>query len=250
MFPHQHHHWAYVWIPLFGGLVWSSTLLSMLTTWLATGRPKYVSQDGSIAYISDIGADILKPLFIAGCTITACTFIASLIIERWLRQSGRMLPNLRRRESISAVLAMCGSILGGCGLILLSIFDTKRFTHAHRVFLLLFMVGVALSAIFTVIEYRWLRKDFIYVSQLKIAYIVKAIIAGILILLAIAFAVALYQSIDLGAILEWTIAFGYTLYLLTFFYDLRFARGKHRGELSEERMRSNSLLQEIYGVRR
>ena len=36
--------------------------------------------------------------------------------------------------------------------------------------------------------------------------------------------------------LEWTIAFGYTFYLLTFAYDLRMAKGIHRGQLSKERM--------------
>lgn len=61
----------------------------MLITWLAQGRPKYVSQDGSIAYISDVGADILKPLFVTGSAITGLSFFLSLTIERWLRHTGR-----------------------------------------------------------------------------------------------------------------------------------------------------------------
>lgn len=59
---------------------------------------------------------------------------------------------MRRRETVFSVLAVLGSVLGGAGLILLSIFDTKRHPSLHRVFLLLFMVGVALSAFFTCIE--------------------------------------------------------------------------------------------------
>jgi len=35
--------------------------------------------DGKIPYISDIGADILKPLFVAGCAITAIGFFLSLL---------------------------------------------------------------------------------------------------------------------------------------------------------------------------
>lgn len=35
-------------------------LWAMLIVWLAQGRPRYVSQEGSIAYISDIGASGLK----------------------------------------------------------------------------------------------------------------------------------------------------------------------------------------------
>ena len=38
------------------------------------------------------------------------------------------------------------------------------------------------------------------------------------------------------AILEWVIAFGYTFFLLTFFYDLRMAKGVHRGDLSRRRL--------------
>ena len=59
---------------------------------------------------------------------------------------------MRRREKVFNVLAVLGSVVGGAGLIFLSIFDTKRHMNLHRGFLLMFMVGVALSAIFTCIE--------------------------------------------------------------------------------------------------
>lgn len=84
-----HAHWYYVWIPILTAFVWEGTLLAMLITWLAQGRPKYVSMEGNIAYISDIGADILKPLFIVGCSITAVGFFLTLVVERWLRHKGR-----------------------------------------------------------------------------------------------------------------------------------------------------------------
>jgi hypothetical protein len=47
-------------------------------------------------------------------------------------------------------------------------------------------------------QYRWLSKDFVRVAHLKISYISKAIIASILILLSIAFAVTLYESRNVG----------------------------------------------------
>jgi len=239
---HPHRHWQYVWLPLVSALVWFGTLWAMLIVWLALGRPRYPSQDGSIAYISDIGASPLKPLFIAGCSITAVGFFFSLAVERFLRHAGRLVAHMRRRERIFGILAMLGSFLGGLGLILLSIFDTKRHTSAHRAFLLVFMVGVALSAIFTIIEYYWLSKDFPEVRRLQYAYIAKAIIASILICLAIAFGVALYNSTNAGAVLEWTIAFGFTFYLLTFFHDLRLSKGIAQGELTREKLRENPSL--------
>ncbi|KAK7044123.1 hypothetical protein VNI00_007840 [Paramarasmius palmivorus] len=236
IFSHNRHHWAYVWVPLFGAFVWFGTLLAMLITWLVQGRPRYVSMEGTIAYISDVGADILKPLFIAGSSVTAVSFFLSLVIERYLRHSGRLVPNMRTRERVFATLAVLGSFVGGCGLILLSVFDTKRYTTLHRLFLLIFMLGVALSAIFTIVEYRWISKDFRGVKELKTIYRAKAVIAGILILLAIAFGVALFKSTDVGGVLEWVIAFGFTLYLLTFYFDLRQSKGVHKGELSAERL--------------
>lgn len=228
--------------------MWFGTLLAMLITWLATGRPRYVSMDGKVPYISDIGADILKPLFIVGCSITAVSFFLTLFIERYLRHSGRLMPNMRTRERVFGTLAVFGSFIGGSGLILLSIFDTKRFSSLHRLFLLIFMIGVALSAIFTIVEYRWISKDFRGVRQLKAGYWMKAIVAGILIILAIAFAVELFNNVDVGGILEWCIAFGFTLYLLTFHFDLRQSKGVHKGELRPEnisRRRAWSMRQRV-----
>lgn len=148
----RHHHWIYVWIPVFGAFIWCGTLFAMLITWKAQGEPHYSSQVGNLPYISDIGADILKPLFITAACITAICFVLALSVERGLRHSGRLLPNMRKREKVLSVLAIVGSGIGGAGLILLSIFDTKRHPNLHHVFLLVFMAGVALSAIFSILE--------------------------------------------------------------------------------------------------
>jgi hypothetical protein len=64
-------------------------LWAMMITWLVQGQPRYISQEGRIAFISDVGADMLKPLFIAGCSVTAVGFVLCLVIERYLRHSGR-----------------------------------------------------------------------------------------------------------------------------------------------------------------
>ncbi|KAI5889011.1 uncharacterized protein SCHCODRAFT_02357467 [Schizophyllum commune H4-8] len=241
--PHVHrHHWYYVWFPLVAAFAWFATLWALLITWLASGRPHYVSQDGTIAYISDVGADILKPLFVTGCCFTGIGFVLSLAAERWLRHSGRLAPTMRKRERVFSILAILGSAIGGAGLILLSIFDTKRHTTLHRVFLLVFIVGVALSAIFTIVEFRWLSKDLPYLQKLKTSYIVKAIITSTLIVLAIAFGITMYWSNDVGAILEWTISFLYTFYLLTFFFDLRASRHVGKGELLYLKQRAETGL--------
>ncbi|KAF8478863.1 Frag1/DRAM/Sfk1, partial [Gautieria morchelliformis] len=129
-------------------------------------------------------------------------------------------------ERVFAWLAICGTLLGGMGLILLSIFDTKRHHKLHRVFLLIFVLGVALSAIFSVLEFRWLNKHYTYFPRLQCSYITKTIIVLILIILAIAFGVTLGTRNNAAAVLEWIIAFGFTFFLLTFVYDLRLVRSQ------------------------
>ncbi|KAH8106661.1 Frag1/DRAM/Sfk1 [Phellopilus nigrolimitatus] len=244
--PHRHrHHWWYVWVPLAAATMWFGTVLALLITWLRSGRPHYVSMadDQNIAYISDVAADFLKPLFVTGCAITAVGFFLSLSIERWARHDGRLLPNMRRREKVMSTLAIIWSFIGGVGLILLSIFDTKRHPRLHRVFLLIFVVGTALSAIFTIIEFRWLDKT--YGSRyraLRGGYIFKTVFAVILIALAIAFGALLDSSDpDSGAIIEWTIAFLYTFYLLSFWWDLRQSGGLSKGELGPEHLESTGM---------
>lgn len=89
----------------------------------------------------------------------------------------------------------------------------------------MFIVGVALSAIFTTIEYRYLdthhadhRRMHRY---LKASYIFKIVIVSIEIALAIAFAVTLYKhKYDAAGVLEWLVSFLLTFYLLSFAVDL------------------------------
>ncbi|KAG2017753.1 hypothetical protein CC2G_007236 [Coprinopsis cinerea AmutBmut pab1-1] len=138
---------------------------------------------------------------------------------------------MRKREKVLNTLACLGALLGACGLILLAVFDTKRYESAHRAFLLVFMVGVALSAIFTIVEYRWISKDYSLIKSLRAAYWAKFILVTILIALAIAFAVTLFVANDAGAVLEWLIAFLFTFYILTYWYDLRLGKGRQKGEL-------------------
>lgn len=68
------------------------------------------------------------------------------------RSSRSLVAYARQREKILSILAIIGSFIAGTALILLSIFDTGRYRSAHRAFLLVFIIGVALSAIFTVLE--------------------------------------------------------------------------------------------------
>jgi hypothetical protein len=108
----------------------------------------------SIAYISDVGAAELKPLFIAGCCVTAVFLDLSFLSDRWLRHRGRLAPNTTIGQKVLSGLTIFFAILGTCGLILLSIFDTLQHHTLHDIFLLLFIAGYCLSAIFICWEYQ------------------------------------------------------------------------------------------------
>lgn len=113
----------------------------MIIVWLAEGKPHYPSMEPGqhIAYISDIGAQGLKPLFIAGSAVTVVVFDLTFISERWLRHKGRLAHNTSKLQKALSVCAILAAIVGAAGLILLSIFDTLRHPNLHDAFLAVFM---------------------------------------------------------------------------------------------------------------
>lgn len=54
----------YSFVPLLTGLVFLGGLISLLAEWAAEGYPRYMAGEGSIEYISNIGAHF-KPFFIS-----------------------------------------------------------------------------------------------------------------------------------------------------------------------------------------
>jgi hypothetical protein len=131
-------------------------LLAMLIYWLADQRvEKYPSvEPGEFPYISDIGARTLQPLFIAGCAVTAVTLDLSFAAERWLRHRGRLVPNTSKGEKALVILSIVFAVIGTVGLICLAIFDTVRHAELHDIFLMFFLGGYMISAIFVCWEYQ------------------------------------------------------------------------------------------------
>ena len=91
------------------------------------------------SYISDVGAEGLKPLFIAGGTVTVVFLDLALLSERWLRHTGQLIRNQGRLDKFSSVISIFFSVVGALGLILLSVFDVRRHHRLHDGFLSMFM---------------------------------------------------------------------------------------------------------------
>ncbi|KAI9880412.1 MAG: hypothetical protein M1830_003452 [Pleopsidium flavum] len=220
------------WIlPVISACTWLGMLLAMLIVWLVEGSPRYPSMDNGqrIAYISDIGAQGLKPLFVAGCCVTTVFLDLSFAAERWLRHTGRLARNTGVAEKVLSALSILFAIAGTCGLILLSIFDTLRHPRLHDGFLLLFIAGYVLSAIFICAEYQRLGVHFRQHRVLRGSFWLKLAFILVEIAMAIAFVVCTFRtSKNAGAVLEWVVALIFTFYVLTFFVDLLPAvRTKH-----------------------
>jgi len=212
------------WVfPTISAFCWLGMLMGLLIHWCTTGKPHYQSMgDGqTIAYISDVGAQSLKPLFIAGSCVTTIFLDLSFLSERWLRHSGRLAKNTSLAEKILSGLSLVFAAIGTAGLILLSIFDTLRHPKLHDVFLVLFIAGYVISAVFICAEYQRLGIHFRQHRVLRISFWLKLTFILVEVALAIAFGVTNFNDkYNVAAVLEWAIAFVFTFYVFSFFIDL------------------------------
>lgn len=218
-------------------------LLGLLLEWTVNqhGR-RYPTQSvhSDVAYISNVGAARLWPLFITGCVLTSIFLDAAFLSERWLRHRGRLAPNSTLMEKILTWLSIVFAAVGTVGLICLSIFRTGRYTKLHHTFLALFIGGYLISAVFICWEYQRLgiskfslclkpvelltnrlTQDYREHRVLRISFWVKLTFILVEVALIIAFGVcSRVKQRNAAAILEWTISFIFTFYAISFAIDL------------------------------
>ncbi|KAK3718335.1 hypothetical protein LTR37_005148 [Vermiconidia calcicola] len=224
---------SYWFLPAFAGTVWLGTLLGMLAYWLSVGSPHYESMGANqrVAYISDIGATFLQPLFIAGSTTMVVVFDLAFVSERWLRHKARLTPTYSKIEASLSVGAIFFAIIGAAGLILLSIFDTRSYPRAHDAFLGVFVLAYVVSAIFICAEYQRLGIHFREYRTLRISFWIKLAFIFIEIALAVAFGVTqLYSEYNISAYLEWIVSLVYIFYVWSFIIDFLPATKTRRPE--------------------
>ena len=194
----------------------------MIIDWAALGHPHYKSMsDGqTIAYISDIGAFGLQPLFETGCVITGSLLLISFICERWLRHNGKLARNTSTTQKVLSVISIIAAAAGSGGLMTLSFNNDYYHQNLHDGMLLLFIAGYIISAICLCAEYQRLGIHYRNHKVLRMSFWIKLafiIIEGIL---AIGFAATFSHHENIAAGFEWTIAFIFTFYILSFVLDL------------------------------
>lgn len=168
-------------------------------------------------------------MFIAMSAVTVITFDLAFIFERYLRHTGKLARNTSHWQKVYSACATIAAIVGAVGLILLTIFDTKRHNKLHNIFLGVFIIGYIVSAIFICWEYQRLGIHYREHSILRISFWIKLFFIISEICLAIAFGVCSKEHVyNVAAVFEWVVAFIYCFYVLSFFIDfLPATRTKH-----------------------
>ena len=142
-------HWA--WVPLVGFVFGCATIISLLVIWLAQGHPRYRSDESTVVYISDVGADN-HALFIVLGTLTAIFFFASIYLDYRLRHLHRIPVRVRRYERAASAISVIFAFICSLGCILLTIFDAFAHPTLHWTFSGIFFVALLISGLFNMIE--------------------------------------------------------------------------------------------------
>ncbi|EXJ82131.1 hypothetical protein A1O1_08200 [Capronia coronata CBS 617.96] len=236
----------YLWLfPLIAGTSWGLTLSILLIYWLAQGRPRYPDQwNPYVAYISNIAAFELKPVFITGCTITAVSFALTVVAVHYARYSSHLyglVEDAKWKKSTSVFAMLCG-LWASLSLLLLTIYDTYHAADRHRILLLSCFAGLGITLITTGVVWfdqtwgpsrleglrKWLLLPLFLASVLRflkdtetdksrIRCIASNVLVVVIVALATSFTVLLYNSWwKTARILEWVLTYMGAFWLLTF----------------------------------
>lgn len=220
-------------LPLAAGTVWSVTLLSLLLYWLAEGRPRYPNQSNPyVAYISDIGAFRLQPLFIVGAILSSLTLVGTILaVHLVLYQRHRRKPHTFKERPWPytkwvSILA-CIFALASCPCqICLPVFNNHYYPQSHHLLLSLSLAGTALTALCTTIVF-WHEmrprknagsKEDPPEEKLRRRCIISSNTLFIIeVALGTCFSAFLWtQHYRVAGILEWTMSFLFTFYFWAF----------------------------------
>lgn len=223
------HHW---WLPILSAVIWWGMLIALLSCWAAEGHPHYAwmrHDDQYILYISDIAAGKLQPVFISCSAAQGVLFILSLAAEMYLRNNGRLRPNHRKYGQVCLGCAIGFAVVGQLGILFVSIFNTREFHDAHISLLVIFIVFVGISALFSVAEYAALDRDYTHKRHMIVGLWLKVGWFIVEFIIAVAFVSSQHSHVNTPAVLEWTVSFVYPFYQLIMAWDLWPAYNKKKG---------------------
>ncbi|SPO23313.1 uncharacterized protein UTRI_01991 [Ustilago trichophora] len=255
-------HGIYYLFPILTFASWTTAIVGLLALWAHDRFVQYEPEEASVVFISDVGATH-KTFFIIFCCLTAAFYILTTFAERHLRHKRKIPGSVRKKQTILDICSVICAIIGSAALILLSIFDAFNHSNVHWSMTLIFVVFVALSVLFQVLQVFSLSHDHDRLTTLKVIAIIKAIILSLAIAGAIAFIICYGicrgdaypgnnrcdKIISAAAVCEWAIAFLLDIYFLTYLVDLWPAHRRAQKGLSEDgTMVENKQLAREQGV--
>ncbi|TIB74098.1 hypothetical protein E3Q23_02760 [Wallemia mellicola] len=232
-------HLKYGWIvysPLIAAGVWTANLIGLLVLWATNDYYRIIAGRGLVVYISDLGAT-WKTFFIVMNCCTVGFYLPAIFAQRWLRAVDRIPEALRRRETVFGWLTIVFGIIGSAGLITLGIMDDVNHGTVHWSMTVVFVVGIAISAVAQTCEVSCLATDHPDRAHLRRNGILKLIIVGLAVACAITFGGLqgscqgdihpadhpdrdCYNITSAAASFEWATAFLVVFYFLTLSLDL------------------------------
>lgn len=257
-------HGLYFLLPIVTFGVWLTAIIGLLVLWATRDNfSTYTPQNASIVFISDSGAQH-RTFFIIFCALTAFFYISTTLVERHLRHQRRIPGAIKRRQTWYDIVSVVCAVIGSLALVFLSVFDARNYSRVHWSMTLVFIVFVALSVLFQVLQVFSLSQSYRHDERwLRYIAAVKGLILALAIAGAIAFA-ALYGTcrgdanpgdarcdrvISAAAVCEWAIAFLLAIFFLTYIVDLWPAHKRAQHGLSQDgSMVENKSLAAQHGL--
>ncbi|PKY04124.1 putative FK506 suppressor Sfk1 [Aspergillus campestris IBT 28561] len=214
--------WTY---PLIAACSWLAMLISMLAYWLEAGEPVYETMRGSrtFPFISDIGSQEPKPVFVFGSFLTMLFLSLSIILKQWPREKDQIVQRSRYTGPFCTYLSILSSIIGSMALVLSAVFDNNHYRTLHDNTSFIFITSFLLSGIFICADYiqvgihsNWDHEVLVKITTVRLFIVIVELFLS----LAFKWASLNTSTKHPSAILEWVVAFLFTGHILCFFVDL------------------------------
>ncbi|PRP87294.1 hypothetical protein PROFUN_01556 [Planoprotostelium fungivorum] len=166
---------GYAWAPVVAAVAWFTTVIALLITWLADGKPQYSNSQANIPFVSNVGA-AHKSAFIAGCVITSFFVVLSFVMEQVLRHKLRIPTATRTLQKVLGFSAIAFCFVAAVSLSLLSIYDADGYSNVHWICAAITIAGLGVAFSLQAAEVLWLWRSHRDRSHLRRNGIIKLVL--------------------------------------------------------------------------
>lgn len=174
-----------------------------------------------IPYLSDIaGSTNGRPLFIVGSFLVALLHTLYTFIDRSLHHTRHVNEDPGVKRLLISILTCFFTLVGGIGLVILSLFDSYKHLGVHNPMIGMFIGGYMLAACVLCLESMLLSKADPDRTCYRLSYRIKAALITCELVLTAIFGILNSAGLyDQSAVTEWTISGVFVFYLWSFAID-------------------------------